>query len=70
MLRRLDFAEIDEILRSRRLPPTPSPSSEIVSEYQRAALAASSVPGTREGNSVESSVATEAATVASNTGSS
>ncbi len=48
----------------------PSPSAEIVSEYQRAAFEASSVPGTREGNSVENSLATEAATFASNTGSS
>ena len=46
-----------------------SPSAEIVSLYQRAAPAASSVPGTREGNSVESSVATAAATEASNSGS-
>ncbi len=46
-----------------------SPSLAIVSEYQRAAFAASSVPGTREGNSVESSSATAIAADASNTGS-
>ena len=44
--------------RSRRPPRRSARAPTIVSLYQRAAPAASSVPGTREGNSVESSVAT------------